>query len=318
MTRPLQARLAAALPESCRTERWMIGVSGGRDSILLLDLLTAHGCRDLLVCHLDHGLREESSEDARFVAEMAAQRGLPFVTERRDVAEKAKAESKSIETAAREARHLFFAETARTHDCPRLFLAHHADDQAETFLFHLFRGASTSGLSGMRTLSRHRIAGIDLSICRPLLAVWREEIDACVAGRGLAYREDASNESGDYTRNRVRHEIIPMMEQILDRGIRRSLWRASEIFREEDELLASLAGEFPQTATLSVPELKAQPVALQRRILLAWLRRAGIPEPGFDDVESVRGLLAGRGAKVNLPGGAHARRREKKLFLEFK
>jgi tRNA(Ile)-lysidine synthase len=311
-----ESRFLSALPESSLTERWMIGVSGGRDSVLLLHLLLSHGRSDLVVCHVDHGLRPESGEDARFVAALAARYGLPFAAFREDVAARARRSRKSIETAARDARYAFFARAAREHDCPRIFLAHHADDQVETFLFHLFRGASSRGLSGMRPLSARTIHGLELRIARPLLGVWREEIDACIATHGLAFREDASNASAQHTRNRMRHEIIPFIERAFDRGIRRSVWRAAEILREEDELLGELTSPFEARAELSVPELRAQPVALQRRIIAAWLKARGIPEPSFDDIENVRHLLDGRKAKVNLPGGNHARRRAKLLFLE--
>jgi len=296
----------------------MIGVSGGRDSVLLLHLLLSHGCGDLVVCHVDHGLRPESREEARFVAALAARYGLPFAMVREDVASHAKRGRKSIETAARDARYAFFARAAREHDCPRLFLAHHADDQVETFLFHLFRGASARGLSGMRPMATRTIQGVAMRIARPLLGVWREEIDACIAAHGLAFREDASNASLLHTRNRLRHEIIPFIERAFDRGIRRSLWRAAEILHAEDEFLGELASVFRERAELPVPELRAQPVALQRRILCAWMKAGGIPEPSFDDVENVRHLLSGRRAKVNLPGGNHARRRSKLLFLETK
>jgi tRNA(Ile)-lysidine synthase len=313
-----ESRFLSALPESSLTERWMIGVSGGRDSVLLLHLLLSHGCGDLVVCHVDHGLRPESGEDARFVAGLAAQYGLPFAAFREDVAARAKRCRKSIETAAREIRYAFFARAAREHDCPRIFLAHHADDQVETFLFHLFRGASARGLAGMRSVATRTIHGVEMRIARPLLGVWREEIDACIAAHGLAYREDASNASAQHTRNRLRHEIIPFIERAFDRGIRRSVWRAAEILREEDEYLGEEAAAFQARGDLSVPDLRAQPVALQRRILCAWLKAGGIPEPSFEDVENVRHLLSGRRAKVNLPGGNHARRRSKLLFLETK
>jgi tRNA(Ile)-lysidine synthase len=294
----------------------MIGVSGGRDSVLLLHLLLSHGRGDLVVCHVDHGLRPESGEDARFVAGLAARYGLPFAAFREDVASRARRSRKSSETAARETRYAFFARAAREHDCPRIFLAHHADDQVETFLFHLFRGASARGLCGMRPTATRTIHGIEMRIVRPLLGVWREEIDACIAMHDLAFREDASNASAQHTRNRLRHEIIPFIERAFDRGIRRSVWRAAEILREEDELLGEMASPFQARAELSVPELRAQPVALQRRIIAAWLKARGIPEPSFDDVENVRHLLDGRRAKVNLPGGNHARRRSKLLFIE--
>ena len=286
--------------------------------MLLLDLLLSHGVRDLLVCHVDHALRPESADDARFVAGIAARHRLPFASTRVEVAAHAKKMGKSIETAARETRHAFFARTARENDCPRLFLAHHADDQAETLLFNLFRGAAASGLAAMRPLAAQEIEGFTFQISRPLLGVWREEIDVMVARREVSFREDSSNAGLEPARNRMRHEIIPSIERVLGRGVTRSVWRAAEILREEDDFLKALASEFALSDTLSVPELRAQPVALQRRILHAWLKAARVPEPGFEDVENVRAMLSEPRAKVNLPGGYYARRRAKVLFLEMR
>ena len=297
-------------------ERCLIGVSGGRDSVALLHLLLGAGFKKLTVCHLDHGLRAEGREDARFVAALAKQLGLKIASARVNVAALAKRKKQSLETAAREARYAFFARIARSEKCPRLFLAHHADDQAETFLFNLFRGSAATGLAAMRPLATRTIGAVTLQIARPLLGMWREEIDAFIAAHAIAFREDASNADPRHTRNRMRHEIIPAIERALGRDIRRAVWRAAEILRDEDDLLASLPAlrDLPETLQTSV--LRAQPVALQRRIIHAWLRAQGVAEIGFAEVEAVRGLLSERRAKVNLPGGLHARRRAKKIFLE--
>ncbi len=296
-------------------EPCLIGVSGGRDSVALLHQLLAAGFKQLVVCHLDHVLRPESADDAHFVADLAAQHGLEAVVGRQDIAARAKRRRQSLETAGREARYGLFAQTARNRDCPRLFLAHHADDQVETFLFNLFRGAATGGLAGMQPLTTRVIEGVTLHISRPLLGTWREEIDAYIAKHGLTYREDSSNAELLPTRNRLRHEIIPQLEKAFGREIRRSIWRTAEILREEDAILQGLVGT-TSAAELSVPDLRERPVALQRRTLHAWLRHLGVANIGFEEIEKVRGLLTGRVAKTNLPGGWHARRREKKLFLE--
>jgi tRNA(Ile)-lysidine synthase len=295
---------------------WLIGVSGGRDSVALLHLLLDAGFKKLVVCHLDHALRAESAEDARFVAALAKRLGLKAVIARENVAARAKRKGQSLETAAREARYAFFARVARAEKCPRLFLAHHADDQVETLLFNLFRGSAAAGLAGMRPLTTRTVGGVTLQIARPLLGVWREEIDACIAEHRLAFREDASNSDPRHTRNRLRHEIIPAIEQAFGRDIRRSVWRAAEILRDEDDLLASQPALRDLPERLATAALLGLPVALQRRVIHAWLRAQGVGGVGFEEVESVRGLLAGRRAKVNLPGGLHARRRARQLFLE--
>ena len=297
-------------------ERCLIGVSGGRDSVALLHQLLAAGFKNLIVCHLDHALRPESAEDARFVVGLAKDCGLESVVGRQDVAARARRRRQSIETAGREARYGLFAQTARNRECPRLFLAHHADDQVETFLFNLFRGSAGPGLCGMRPLSTQTIGGVTLHISRPLLGVWREQIDTYVALHHLAYREDASNTDLRYTRNRLRRELIPAIEQALDRDVRRSIWRAAEILRAEDDFITSMIPMQDLPPELNVPELLAQPLALQRRILHTWLRSQELPNIGFAEVEAVRALLDGRTAKTSLPGGWHARRRARKLFLE--
>lgn len=297
-------------------ERCLIGVSGGRDSVALLHQLVGAGFKNLIVCHLDHALRAESAEDARFVEDLARQYGLEAVIARQDVASRAKRRRQSVETAGREARHGLFTQVARNRDCPRLFLAHHADDQVETFLFNLFRGSAGPGLCGMRPASTQVIDGVTLHISRPLLGVWREEIDAYVARHRLEFREDASNTDVRHTRNRLRRELIPAIEQALGREIRRPIWRAAEILRAEDEWLTSLVPPQKSPASLETAELRVQPIALQRRLLHAWLKSHAVPSIGYEEVEAVRALLAGRTAKANLPGGWHARRRAGKIFLE--
>ena len=295
-----------------REQAALIGVSGGRDSVALLHLLAGRGHR-LIVCHLDHSMRRESREEARFVEKLAARLGCECVVRRENVKARAKRMKCSIETAAREARFAFFAKVAKARGVRRVFLAHHADDQVETFLFNLLRGSGAAGLAAMLATS---LRG-DLEIVRPLLGVWREEIDRYVAVHGLEFCEDASNADPRHTRNRVRHEILPMLAKAFGRDVRGALLRSAEILREEDAFLSGLPelgmAEAPQ---LSVKEMRELPVAIQRRVLLAWLRARGVAEIGFDEVERVRSLLAGRVAKVNLPGGHHARRRAGKLFVE--
>ena len=296
--------------------RCLIGVSGGRDSVALLHLLLGAGFKKLVVCHLDHVLRAESAEDARFVALLAKPLGLKFASARVNVAALAKRKKQSLETAAREARYAFFARVARAEKCPRLFLAHHADDQAETFLFNLFRGSAATGLAGMRALTERTVGVVTLQIARPLLGMWREEIDAHISQHHLAFREDASNTDPRHTRNRMRHEIIPAIERTLGRDIRRAVWRAAEILRDEDDFLASQPALRDLPERLDTAALLGLPVALQRRVIHAWLKAQRVANVGFEEVEGVRGLLAGRRAKINLPGGRHARRRARQLFLE--
>ena len=158
-----------------------------------------------------------------------------------DVRALAKKRKISIETAAREARYAFFAETARRRNCGTIFVAHHADDLVETFLINLFRGAGNAGLSAMREISTRRIDGIDLTIVRPFLCVWRKEIDDYVGKHRLRFREDATNKNLTPLRNRIRHRIIPYLEKTLGRNIRQNIWRTAMIAAEEEKWIESRA-----------------------------------------------------------------------------
>src|SRR5690606_11858726 len=165
--------------------RWLVGVSGGADSVALLHLLVESGFRNLVVCHLDHRLRGRASAgDALFVRRLAEKLGLPCESGRADVARRMEECGGSLETVARHARHEFFAECARRHRCRRVILAHHADDQAETVMWNLLRGSH--GLKGMEE-TRELITGSGdvLEIHRPLLAVRREALVAWLEARRL-------------------------------------------------------------------------------------------------------------------------------------
>ena len=300
-------------------EQYLIGVSGGRDSVALLHCLISLGYRRLIVCHLNHRLRGRSSDaDARFVEKLAAKYQTDFELGSSDVRALAKKNMMSIETAAREARYSFFAKAAKRDGCRTIFLAHHADDLVETFLFNLMRGAGLTGLTAMRDVSRRDVNGIKLlMIVRPLLSVWRKEIDNYVREHGLKFREDATNKNFAPIRNRIRNRIIPYLENMLGRNIRQNIWRTAIIAAEEENWIESELRDATE-ANLSVVKLRTLPIALQRRAILKWLRAENISEIGFDVVERVRSLVDrdARIAKVNLPRDRHARRRAGKIFIE--
>jgi tRNA(Ile)-lysidine synthase len=308
---------AAVIPgEFSPDDPHLIGVSGGRDSVALLHWLVQRGFRRLIVCHLDHGLRSTSDSDARFTEDLARSLGVECVTNAVDARAVAAEAKLSLEAAAREMRYGFFAEVAAARGCPRVFLAHHADDQVETFLLQLLRGAGASGLGGMPTLSMRPIGRVELSIARPFLGVWRAEIDGYVADHALRFCEDETNAELHHTRNRIRHLALPALREAFGRDPREALWRAAELIRAEDDLLAAAPELRDLPAELDVSWLRGLPLALQRRVLHRWMRRGGVADVGFEEVEAARSLLAGGTAKVNLPGGKCARRREKRLFLD--
>lgn len=298
--------------------RYLVGVSGGRDSVALLHWLIERGYSKLVVCHFNHQLRANASDrDARFVEKLAAKYETDFEIGSADVCALAKKQKISIEAAARNARYNFFAHVARQKRTPVLFLGHHADDLVETFLINLFRGAGSSGLSGLREISKRRINNVNLMVVRPLVGVWRSQIDKYVRKHRLKFREDTSNRDVALLRNRIRRQVIPQLERTIGRNIRTSVWRAAMIAAEEENWIEA---QLPAVSdgNLSVAESRKLPVALQRREILKWLRTLKITNVGFELVEQVRSLLDenARIAKVNLPGGRHARRRAGKLFIE--
>ena len=287
----------------------------------LLHALTTSGYRRLIVCHLDHGLRGKVSRaDARFVEQLATTHDLPVEIGRADVRAIARERKLSLETAAREARYQLFAEVAARRRCRSLWLAHHADDQVETFLFNLLRGAGPAGLAGMPAETTRTVGRRTLRIVRPLLGVWRAEIDAYLAAHGLKWREDLTNaDPAHATRNRLRAEVLPMLERVMGREIRPALWRAADLLRAEETWLSALLDPASSAAAqLPLAVLEGEPVAKQRRLIRAWLAARGLVGVGYREVENVRSLLdkTDGPAKVNLPSGRHVRRRGGRLFVE--
>ena len=297
--------------------QYLIAVSGGRDSVALLQWLIECGYGKLVVCHLNHQIRGRASQaDAAFVEKLASRCELDFVVESVNVRELAAKGKLSVEAAGRVARYKFFARVARQKNCRTIFVGHQADDVVETFLINLFRGSGTSGLAAIREISTRQIGRINLEVVRPFLGVWRNEIDRYVRAHRFKFREDASNKDLAPLRNRIRLRIIPYLEEKLGRNIRQSLWRAAMIAAEEEVWIESQLPHGSNTE-LVVSKLRDLPVAVQRREILRWLRGQNISNVGFDVVESVRALLDhdSKVAKVNLSQNRHVRRRAKKIFI---
>jgi tRNA(Ile)-lysidine synthase len=330
------------------SDPFLIGVSGGRDSVTLLDWLVRAGYHNLIVCHLNHQLRGRSSDaDARFVEKLVTKYkskivtgessspefkigkrsarpttagcNLDLVIDSTDVRALASKKKMSIETAAREARYAFFARVAKRKKYRTILLAHHADDLVETFLINLFRGAGGAGLVGMRESSQHHVNGFSLQIVRPLLGVWRTDIDKYIRHHRLPFREDASNAELGPLRNRIRHRVLPYLERSVGRQIRQNIWRTAMIFSDEETFFSELLPQVPVGVTeLALEALRKMSVALQRRTLHQWLRSAKVSDVGFEVIERIRGLLdiATGSARTNLSKNRHVRRRAGKLILE--
>jgi tRNA(Ile)-lysidine synthase len=301
-----------------RGDDLLVGFSGGRDSVALVALLQEGGFSRLTLLHLDHALRPESGEDAEWCREFARERGLGVVVERSEVGENlGTCGGVGLEEAGRNARYGFFAQTAARLKIHEVVLGHHADDQVETFLFRLLRGSGSLGLGGMASTSVRETAEVSFRLLRPMLGVWRRELDEWIEQKGLIFREDLTNRDPRWTRNRIRHELLPEMERVMGRPVRAALWRAAELLRAESDWLraSECEGEVTQE-WLEVPALRALPLALRRVRVNRWLLAQGVEMAGFELVEAVARLAVERfPAKINLPGSRYVRRRAGKIFV---
>ncbi|GAB4455169.1 MAG: tRNA lysidine(34) synthetase TilS [Anaerolineae bacterium] len=312
-------------------DRIVVGVSGGPDSLCLLHLLKSLQPSlnlHLTVAHLNHQLRGDAARnDADFVADLAGQWQLAHFGQAQNVAALAVERRQSLEEAARQVRYAFLWQVAHQTGSNKIAVGHHADDQAETLLMHLLRGAGLDGLRGMQPAVN--IAALQLhpndyrtlptqsapTIIRPLLAVSRAEIEAYCHANGLAPRHDHTNRDITLLRNRIRHQLLPLLESY-NPNIRRVLWRTATLLDAEAEFLsAQLAQVWPRLVqsagqgriSLYLEPLQGLPLALKRAAMRQAITRL---EPsrgnlGFDHIDSALAIInAGKtGAQVTLPHG---------------
>jgi tRNA(Ile)-lysidine synthase len=263
------------------------------------ELAPALGIR-ITAAHLNHCIRgKESDTDAEFVGKLTRSLGIPLESGRSSVPRRAAKKGISLEMAAREARYGFFVRVARRTGACVVATAHTADDQAETVLLKLARGAGPAGLSAMAP----QTALHGLRVIRPMIEVSRNEIESFLRARDLDWREDESNRDVSFLRNRVRHEILPLLAARLNPRIRQALIRSAEVLREEDAWLTDIAESELSDCRLKgtrnalrVGALVAKNSALRRRILRLWLSAAGVsPEQlGFCSIDRVESLVTRR------------------------
>jgi len=290
-------------------ESLLVGVSGGPDSVALLDILVHFSKkRDnrLVVCHFNHHLRgEDSDHDSQFVVRLAEKLGLAYEVRSGDVRKFAREQKLSLEDAARILRYEFFRDVSHEWGIHKLVLAHNADDQIETLLLRFLRGAGLRGLAAMQAERRMH----DLIIVRPLLDVWKSEIVNFVKERKLAYQTDLSNFDPAFMRNRIRLELIPQLEAEYNPNIKKILHKTAEIVADDDRMLDEQAiAAFEQCATseaLHIPQLILFDIAMQRRIIRHWLAKLTVPVvPNFDQIEAIcalTGRASGGYGSVSLP-----------------
>lgn len=308
-----------------RGERVLVGVSGGPDSVALLDALVALQPEfdwTLHVVHFNHQLRGEASdEDEAFVCHLAEAFDLPVSVGSDDVRAWAEDHRLSIEDAARRLRHAFFQDVADETGMKKLALGHNADDQVETLLQRLLRGAGTRGLSAMRP-SNH--LG-NLTMVRPLLDVWKTEILEDARKRGLKFREDASNLDTQFQRNKIRHQLLPLLARDYNPSLKTVLHQTAAILAAEDEWMEAEAARLlsqcrPEPHTVLLAPLRRAHRAVQRRAIYQWLLEHGSPEKpvgvDFRTVEVLCRMAAtGNPGQLQLTAGLNVARLEDRLEL---
>lgn len=306
-----------------REERYLVGVSGGADSVALLHGLVQARYSNLVVCHLNHQLRGLASEkDAEFVKQLAGDLNLPCVVGAMDVRLRMCHKRESLETAARHARHEFFANCATRFQTHRLFLAHHADDQAETALWNLLRGSY--GLKAMQALQSLSVSiggtEIELELYRPLLPLRHEELVLWLMSKHLLWREDDSNSEAIAIRNRLRNEVFPLLNEIAGRDAVRAMTRAvavdAELTSFRDDVLAQYQIEDPQ-GRLHLRTLREMHTVLQTEAIRRYLLKYGISSVDRSLLDAAIKLMdINSPAAMNLPGGRRLRRTEGRLWVD--
>ena len=311
--------------------RVLVAVSGGADSVALLHALLALQPvwrLSLYLAHLDHGLRPESAADAAFVRELGRRWRVPTTVERRPVRARCAREGWSLEDGARRIRYQFLLETAHRYSAERVALAHTADDQAETVLMRLVRG---TGLMGLCAIPVARPLADGVTVVRPLLALWRRDVVAYLQAEGLAYREDATNADGRFARNRIRHELLPLLERDYNPAIKQALTHLAETSLWDAAYLQDAAGRqwkrmvkeagnggaSGPSVAISIPALRRQPKALQRQLVRRAIQRirGELGQLEFRHWLEVERLWGERpvGTLLDLPGGVRLIRERHRL-----
>jgi tRNA(Ile)-lysidine synthase len=279
---PLERQLAAAWPRGVAgEEQVLVAVSGGPDSIALLQALvqlSPDAGRHLTVAHFNHRWRGEASDaDERFVVELAKSLGLACHVDRQ--AETAIAAPDGLEAAAREARYKFLTATSERLGIRYVATGHTADDQAETILHHILRGTSISGLAGM---SRVRLLSPAVTLVRPLLEVSREAVIEYLTALDQSWRDDVTNTDRALMRNRIRHELLPLLARDYAPGVVESLLRLGQVAGQVQAMIGPLATELLERTTISCSEcevvldcdeLVEKPIHLVRELLVEVWRR---------------------------------------------
>jgi len=292
-----------------KDDRVLLGVSGGIDSVVLLEtlyLLKKEYNLSLFVSHYDHKIRRDSYKDALFVYQLCKERKIPFFYTASSVPAYAKREGLSLEMAGRELRYNLWYYLAKKYDFQKIALAHHLDDLAEEIFMKLIKGTGKRGLAGIPVKRE------DL-IVRPLLFVTKEEIKKFALERGLTWREDETNKDLRFLRNKIRHILIPFLENNFNKKIKENIRKTAFLIAEEEELIEELAkSKFEEIkfylegeVALKLHELKQIHPVLRRRIYFLAFKEAKIPlfRITYPHLENLENLITKKTkGPIYLPG----------------
>ncbi|MBN2584828.1 MAG: tRNA lysidine(34) synthetase TilS [Planctomycetes bacterium] len=329
------------IDDGCRV---VVATSGGPDSVALASILlelsgvrrprsatSRHGARrgrfDLVLAHLNHGLRRTACRDETFVRELARRWALPLMVERADVAAEATRRGVGVEEAARTVRYEFLRQAAEQCGADRVALGHHGDDQAETVLMNFLRGSGLRGLAGM-PIRRPLAPDSRIVAIRPLLEVTREQILDYLKARQLEWMDDETNRSPKMLRNRVRHELLPLLERDYAKGLRGRLGQLAEHLAAVQQLLAgraaavwdeAVASATPRAVEFHIDVLRDHGPAICGELVLAALEHlaAGRQSVTADHLEALWRTVRTEsgGQRLELPDGIRVTRRGRILRI---
>lgn len=320
----LEKKLRASLRklEINKQDRVLVAISGGADSTALLDALARwKKAEQLFAAHLNHLLRgAESDADETFVRAITGHLHVPVFIDRENVAACAAHEKKNLEATARRLRYDFLLRTAEQCQANVIVTAHTHDDQVETLVMRLLRGTSAAGLRGIHA---QVLLPNSIRLVRPMIEITRAEVIEHCEWYQLNFRQDSSNASPEFTRNRIRHEVLPLL-QTFNPDFGPTLLRTAFQLNEDDEHLQAEAArwveELAEDLSLHFPPLRKLHVALRRRVLRHWIARTrgDLRRIGMVHVTAVDHLmLQGEGGRyVELPGGWRVYRRRAQLKLQ--
>ena len=304
----------------------LVGVSGGADSLCLLDILLQAGY-PVVVAHLDHQLRPEAEADLQWVKRLAEARGLPFTAHGVDVRAHAESNGIPVEEAARILRYRFLFEQAEFYNAQAVAVGHTADDQAETVLMNFLRGSGLNGLKGMQVRWLPNAWSSEIPLVRPLLYTWRQETEGYCRAHQLEYVQDESNQDTHYRRNLLRHEVIPYLEQI-NPQLKIALVRMAHTLRSDQKIVESavqkawvdcVLDQQPDWVVFDQLKLNAQPVEIKRQLMRQSMAhiQGGLRDVDYESVMRAVTCLEGPSGKgqSDLIGGMRLLLEEDRVWV---